>query len=652
MEETQKNKMAEAPMKKLLLKMGLPMIISMVLQALYNVIDSIFVANMESQGAIANQALTLAFPIQILIIAIGVGTGIGLNALLSKSLGEKNKEKANKVAGNGIFLSICIYVIFLLFGIFGSEWFISLFANGNQEVISMGTTYLKICTCFSLGSIGYTVYERFLQATGRTILSTISQISGAVTNIILDYIFIFPLKMGVAGAAWATIIGQFVSLFIAMFFHYTKNKDINGNLKYIKPEAGIIKGIYKIGISAAIMQALLSVMMAGMNAILGGAKANTTILVGSFGIYYKIQQIALFSAFGLSNTIISILSFNYGMKDKERINDCIKYGIIDTALVTFILTIIFEIFAKPLSSLFALSGGTGKEIIEVCTISLRIASIGYIFMGFSVAVQGILQSLGYAIRPLIISLLRLVIFVFPVAYIFAQSDNVTNIVWWTFPIAEVLTCIISVFILKRTYKEKIAILKNTKDEQIANNKTIISISREHGTGGKEIGRKVAEKLGLKFFDKEEIKKFAIENSLIESTYNNDDLYNFFLSLDVEKDSMIKQAEAIKLISSKNNCVIVGRCADYILKDNPNLVKVFLYAPSEYRINKIRKMYNDTYTDAQKHVIRSDKSRASYYEIIANKKWGSKENYDICLDCSIGNDKIINIICEYVKERNK
>ena len=652
MEETQKNKMAEAPMKKLLLKMGLPMIISMVLQALYNVIDSIFVANMGAQGAIANQALTLAFPIQILIIAIGVGTGIGLNALLSKSLGEKNKEKANKVAGNGIFLSICIYAIFLLFGIFGSEWFISLFANGNQEVISMGTTYLKICTCFSLGSIGYTVYERFLQATGRTMLSTISQISGAVTNIILDYIFIFPLKMGVAGAAWATIIGQFVSLFIAMFFHYTKNKDINGNLKYIKPEAGIIKGIYKIGISAAIMQALLSVMMAGMNAILGGAKANTTILVGSFGIYYKIQQIALFSAFGLSNTIISILSFNYGMKDKERINDCIKYGIIDTALVTFILTIIFEIFAKSLSSLFALSGGTSKEIIEVCTISLRIASIGYIFMGFSVAVQGILQSLGYAIRPLIISLLRLVIFVFPVAYIFTQSDNVTNIVWWTFPIAEVLTCIISVFILKRTYKEKIAILENTKNEQITNTKTIISISREHGTGGKEIGRKVAEKLGLKFFDKEEIKKFAIENSLIKNTYNNDDLYNFFLSLDVEKDSMIKQAEAIKLISSKNNCVIVGRCADYILKDNPNLIKVFLYAPSEYRINKIRKMYNDTYTDAQKHVIRSDKSRAAYYEIIANKKWGSKENYDICLDCSIGNEKIINIICEYVKERSK
>ncbi len=466
MEGTQKNKMAETPMKKLLLKMGLPMIISMVLQALYNVIDSVFVANMGEQGAIANQALTLAFPIQILIIAIGVGTGIGLNALLSKSLGEKNKEKANKVAGNGIFLSICIFIVFLLFGIFGSEWFISLFSNGNNEVLAMETTYLKICTCLSLGSIGYTVYERFLQATGKTMLSTISQISGAVTNIILDYIFIFPLKMGVAGAAWATVIGQFISLFIAMYFHYTKNKEINGNLKYIKPEIGIIKGIYKIGISAAIMQALLSVMMAGMNAILGGAKADPTILVGSFGIYYKIQQIALFSAFGLSNTIISILSFNYGMKDKERINDCIKYGIIDTIMVTCILTIIFEIFAKPLSSLFALSGGTSKEIIEVCTISLRIASIGYVFMGFSIAVQGVLQSLGYAIRPLIISLLRLVVFVFPVAYLFTLSDNVTNIVWWTFPIVEILTCIISAFILKKTYKEKIETLEEHENKDI------------------------------------------------------------------------------------------------------------------------------------------------------------------------------------------
>lgn len=652
MEKTQKNKMAEVPMKKLFWKMGLPMIISMVLQALYNVVDSIFVTNMGEKGAIANQALTIAFPIQILIIAIGVGTGIGLNALLSKSLGEKNQEKVNKVAGNGIFLSICIFLVFLLFGAFGSKWFISLFAGGNLEVVTMGTTYLQICCCFSLGSIGYTVYERFLQSTGKTMLSTIAQISGAVTNIVLDYIFIFPLGMGVAGAAWATVIGQFVSLFIAMYFHYNKNKEINGDFKYIKPEIKLIKGIYKIGISAAIMQALLSVMMAGMNAILGMAKADPTILVGSFGIYYKIQQIALFSAFGLSNTIISILSFNYGMKDKKRINDCIKYGIIDTMVVTFILTLVFEIFAKPLSSLFALTGGSSRGIIDICTVSLRIASIGYVFMGFSIAVQGVLQSLGYAIKPLIISLLRLVIFVFPIAYFFTMSDNVTNIVWWTFPIAEALTAVISIFILKSAYKEKITSITENEIKELKDAKMIISISRQHGTGGKEIARSVAEKLEIKFYDKEEMKEFAIQNSLIENKYSNDDLYNFYLSLDAERDSIIKQSETIKMIASKDNCVIVGRSSDYILKDNPNLIKIFLYAPMEYRINKVKEMYKDTYNEAKKHINKSDKSRAAYYEVIANKKWGYKENYDICLDCSIGNEKIVNIICEYVKEKIK
>ena len=459
MKDESQNKMAIEPINKLILKMGLPMIVSMVLQALYNVIDSIFVANMGSTGAIANQALTYAFPIQIMIIAIGVGTGVGLNALLSKSLGENDKNKVNKIAGNGIFLSICIYIFFLIFGLFFSKWFISLFTN-DKEIIKMGTTYLKICTCLSLGSIGYTVYERFLQATGKTMLSTISQISGAVTNIVLDYIFIYPLDMGVAGAAWATIIGQFVSLFIAMYFHYNKNKEIDGSLKYINPDGGIIKAIYSIGVSAALMQALLAVMMAGMNAILGLAQVDQTVLIGSFGIYYKIQQIALFSAFGLSNTIISILSFNYGMQDRKRIDDCIKYGIMDTMIVTLIISILFEVFAYPLANLFGLAGGETKEIIKVCTIALRISSIGFIFMGISVAIQGILQSIRYALRPLIISLLRLVIFVFPVAFLFTKSSEVVKIVWWTFPIAEILTSIIALFILKDSYNRKIKAIKN------------------------------------------------------------------------------------------------------------------------------------------------------------------------------------------------
>lgn len=645
MKEEKQNKMGIAPMNKLFWQMGLPMIISMVLQALYNVVDSIFVTNMGAKGAIANQALTLAFPIQIMIIAIGVGTGVGLNALLSKNLGENNKEKVNKITGNGIFLSICIYFVFLIFGLFGSKWFISLFTN-DKEILEMGSTYLKICSCFSLGAIGFAVYERFLQATGKTMLSTISQISGALVNIVLDYIFIYPLNMGVKGAALATIIGQFVSLLIAMYFHYTKNHEIDGNLKYIKPNFSIIKEIYGIGISAAIMQSLLAVMMAGMNAILGLAQVDQTILIGSFGIYYKIQQIALFSAFGLSNTIISILSFNYGMKDKKRIDDCIKYGIIDTLIITFIITLLFEIFANPLASLFGLAGGSTTEIITVCTKAIRIASLGFVFMGFSIAVQGILQSINYAGRPLLISFLRLVIFVFPIAYLFTLSDNVINIVWWTFPIVEILTAFISIFILKSSYNAKI---KNIKDSKKTSN-LIISISREHGSNGKEIARLVAKELNIPFYDKEEIKAFAIKNKLVEKEYTEGYLYDNYLSLDANKDAIINQARVIKKIAEQTSAVIVGRSADYILRNNPNLVKIFIYAPMEYKVKNIMKNYKDTEKDAKKHILDSNKSRANYYSIIANQTWGDKANYDLCLDSQIGNESVVKIICSYIRSK--
>lgn len=458
MENIKQNKMAVEPIKKLVWKIGLPMVISMVLQALYNVIDSIFVANIEGTGALANEALTIAFPVQILIIAVGVGTGIGLNALLSRCLGEKNREKVGTVAGNGIFLALVIYAVFLIFGLFLSEWFIGLFTD-NTTVLEMGTAYLKICTCFSVGSIGFTVYERFLQATGKTMYSTISQILGAVTNIVLDYVFIFPLGWGVVGAAVATVLGQIVSLVSAMAFHYGRNKEIGSGIRYIKPNLGIIKSIYKIGASAALMQALLSVMMAGMNAILGTSEVDSTILVGAFGIYYKIQQIALFSAFGLSNTIITMLSFNYGMMSRERSRECIKYGIADTVIVMVIITILFEIIARPLSMLFALSGGDTSALADVCAVATRKASIGFVFMGFSVAVQGVLQALGYAVKPLILSLLRLVVFVFPTAYMFTLGQSVLDTVWWTFPIAEVLTCEFAYVFLMQAIRSKIRTMK-------------------------------------------------------------------------------------------------------------------------------------------------------------------------------------------------
>ena len=449
------NKMAIKPIKRLLWSMGLPMVFSMVLQALYNVVDTIFVINMGETGIKANLALTYVFPVQIFMIAVGVGTGIGINALLSRSLGEKDQKKIGLTLGNGIFLGICLYLIFLLFGLFASKWFMSVQTN-DEETIKMGSEYLTIVTTLSFGAIGFNVFERFLQATGKTMHSTISQVVGAVINIVLDYVFIYPLNMGVAGAAYATVIGQIASLLTAMIFHYLLNKEVKHSFKDILPDLKIIGSIYKVGWAAMLMQALLSINMFVMIRVFS-LNSQGDLINGTYGIYYKIQQIALFSCFGLSNTIISLLSFNVGLNDENRIKECIKWGIIDTVIVAGIITILFESLAWPIANLFGLTatGENKEQIINLCQTSIRIASIGYIFMGISLAIQGILQAYRKSLTPLIISLLRLIILLVPFALIFIYNDNAINTVWWSFPIAELLTAIISSSILFFHYKKNV-----------------------------------------------------------------------------------------------------------------------------------------------------------------------------------------------------
>ena len=451
------NKMAIKKIKSLLWSMGLPMVFSTVLQALYNVVDTIFVINMGETGIKANLALTYVFPVQIFMIAVGVGTGIGINALLSRSLGEKDQRKIGLTLGNGIFIGIILYIIFLLFGLFASKWFMSIQTN-DEEIIKMGSEYLTIVTTLSFGAIGFNVFERFLQATGKTLHSTISQIIGALVNIILDYVFIYPLNMGVAGAAYATVIGQIVSLITSMLFHYLLNKEAKHSLIDIIPNFKIIGGIYKVGWAAMLMQALLSINMFVMIRVFS-INSNADLINGTYGIYYKIQQIALFSCFGLSNTIISLLSFNVGLNDISRIKQCIKWGIIDTVIVAAIITILFECLAGPIAQLFGLTAtGENKEtIIDLCKTSIRIASIGYVFMGISLAIQGILQAYRKSVTPLIISLLRLIVLLVPFALIFVYNDNALKTVWFSFPIAEFLTAIISILILMIHYKKNVVI---------------------------------------------------------------------------------------------------------------------------------------------------------------------------------------------------
>ncbi len=450
------NRMAEMPIKKLMLSMGMPMIISMVLQAVYNIVDSAFVSNMASGGEDALNALTLAFPLQILMVAVGIGTGVGANVLVAKSLGAGDSKRADKAAGNAVFLGVVIYIVFLLFGIFGAEFYINS-QTQNPVIAEMGTDYLRICCVFSFGMSMFAVCEKLLQATGHSVCSTIAQILGAVTNIILDPIMIYGWfgcpEMGVKGAAYATVIGQIVSFLVALAFHLKVNKVISNKLCNFKPSAKIIGQIYSIGLPAIISQALISVMTYGLNIILGGI---SEAMVTAYGLYYKIQQFLLFAAFGMRDAIMPITAFSFGMGERKRIVDCVKYGQLYTGIIMLAGFILLEIFAVPFAGVFGLSG----ETQSLCVSAMHIISICFVFAGANIAFQGIFQALGGGMESLIVSVCRQLLFVFPFAWIFAEmakSDSSLNWTMWTvFPIAEILTVIVAVLLFSRLFKKNIS----------------------------------------------------------------------------------------------------------------------------------------------------------------------------------------------------
>lgn len=450
------NKMKDMSVNKLMIQMGIPMIFSMALQAVYNIVDSAFVGNMKVGSESALNALTLVFPVQMLMVAIGIGTGVGTNALLARMLGQGNGKKAAKVAGNSLFLGVVIYAVCLLFGIFGVKAYISS-QTVDAEVLSMGVDYLRICCVISFGIIFFSLFEKLLQATGRSLYSTIGQVAGAVINIILDPIMIYGLgpvpEMGVKGAAYATVIGQVASAVLLLIFNMKLNKEFDHDVKYMKPEPSVIKEIYAIGLPAIIAQALMSIMVYAMNLIL---KFNPSAQT-AYGLFYKVQQFVLFLAFGLRDAITPIIAFAYGMGSKKRINDGIRYGLLYTVVLMVFGIAITEIFPDAFATLF--NAGQSREYFIG---AMRIISISFLFAGINIAYQGIYQALDGGMESLVISLLRQLIVILPLAGIFSllvrnQMAGI-SLIWWAFPITEVIACVVGCVFLKKIKKTKVNLL--------------------------------------------------------------------------------------------------------------------------------------------------------------------------------------------------
>ncbi len=457
MESTQ-NRMGAAPVPKLLLAMGLPMIVSMMLQAFYNIVDSYFVSAMPDTAEIAHMgdyavgALTLAFPIQMLMVAIGVGTGVGINALLARSLGEGDRGKASRISGNAVFLGLCTYAVFLLFGLFGVKPYIAS-QTSDPIILEMGCSYLRICCVLSFGIMLYMIYEKLLQATGRTMQATIAQVAGALTNIVLDPIMIFGWlgcpAMGVAGAAYATVIGQIVSAALDLVFHTIYNKrDFDTHLRFLRPRKHIIWEIYTVGLPAILMQALMSFMTYGVNIIFSGV---STAAVTAYGMYYKIQQFVFFAAFGMNNAIIPLVGFNFGMQDKKRIDQGIRYGIGYTLVIMLTGMVGLQLFGRPLIDMFPLSDETRR----LCVLAIRIITPGYLFAGANIAYQGIFQALGAGVHSLVLSLIRLIVVALPLAWVFTKLPHADTLIWTAFPAAEAAALAAALVLMRMVAKRQL-----------------------------------------------------------------------------------------------------------------------------------------------------------------------------------------------------
>ncbi len=449
--ELTENKMGVMPINKLLISMSVPMILSMLIQALYNVVDSMFVSRINEN---ALTAVSLAFPAQNLMIAVGTGTGVGVNALLSKSLGEKNFGKANQVANTSIFLALCSYVVFALLGGFLSRSFF-LAQTDIGEIVDYGTSYLTICLMASFGVFGQVTLEKLLQSTGKTFYTMLTQGTGAIINIILDPILIFGYcgmpKMGVAGAATATVIGQVVAAILALIFNLVKNTEIHLNIKNFRPMGRIIREIYSVGVPSIIMASIGSVMTFGMNKIL---IAFTSTATAVFGVYFKLQSFIFMPVFGLNNGMVPIVAYNYGARNPDRIMKTAKLSIIYAVSLMLIGLAVFMTIPGKLLGIFNAS----DYMMEIGIPALRTISLSFFFAGYCVISSSMFQALGHGMLSLYVSVMRQLVILLPLAFLLARVGGLAY-VWIAFPGAEIVAVIVCTVFFRYIYKREILPMK-------------------------------------------------------------------------------------------------------------------------------------------------------------------------------------------------
>ncbi|MCM1371259.1 MAG: MATE family efflux transporter [Clostridium sp.] len=660
MNEESNKYLGSEKVSKLLFKFSIPCILSLLISSLYNIVDQIFIGNSEI-GYLGNAATSIVFPITIISVAFAWCFGDGSAAFLSLCQGRRDTKDAHIAIGNSILINFIISLIFVLLGFIFMDNLLYLF-GASETSLPLAQEYFRIILIFIPVYMLANGMNAIIRADGSPAFSMISTLAGAIINIILDPIFIFVLKFGISGAAWATIIGQCVSLIISIIY-FTRTKTFKLSLTSFKINFKIFSNVIKLGISTFITQMSIVIISLACNIMLArfGAMSKYTadIPIAVMGICMKVFTIVINIVVGIILGGQPILGYNYGAKKFDRVKEVFRIILVLTIVVGVVSTILFELFPEFIIGIFGTNNS--PEYIEFAVLTFRIF-LSLIVCTCTIKMTSIFfQAVGNPIKATIISLVRDIVCFVPLVLVFPHFMGVVGILWAA-PIADLIGIIVCIILITIFFKNLGTEKLKTKDSnemfKILDSKdgVIITISRTHGTKGKYIGEQLAKKLDIPYYYKELTAIVAEESGLDKEFISKIDqktniLHDLYLSTTPVKYAIEAQEKVIKDIASRGSCVIVGRAADYVLRDNPKLVRIFIYANDEYRINSVMEMYGDTLAQAKKNIVKTDKNRASYYNIISNRIFGENKNYDLCIDSSIGVEKTVNIIYDYIKNIN-
>lgn len=655
--ESNNKYLGKEKISKLLLKSSIPCILSLLISSLYNIVNQIFIGNSEL-GYLGNAATSIVFPITIISVAFAWAIGDGSAAFLSLCQGRKDTKNAHIAIGNGILINFIISIIFVILGFIFMNNLLFLF-GASKVTLPIAVDYFRIILIFIPVYMMANGMNAIIRADGSPGFSMASTLVGAITNIILDPIFIFVFKWGIAGAAWATVIGQCLSLIVSIIY-FLKPKTFKLSWNSFKINLGIFSNVIKLGVSTFITQMSIVIISLVCNITL--AKYGATSKYGAdnpiavIGICMKVFTIVINIAVGIILGAQPILGYNYGAKQYDRVRKTFKLVITSTVIVGLISMAIFELCPEIIIKMF----GTESDLyMEFATKTFRIF-LFFIVFTCTIKVSSIFfQAVGNPIKASIVSLARDIICFVPLVIILPNFMGVEGALYAA-PVADLIGIVITVVLLtlffSKLEQEDVAVSKEKTKILDSEKGIIITISRMHGTRGKYIGELIAKKLDIPYYYKE-LTAITAEESGLDKEFiskmdgEEDAIHNLYLTTSPAKYAIEAQEKVIKKIASHGSCVIVGRAADYVLRNNKNILRIFIYANEDYRIKSIMEMYGDDKTDAKKNMKKSDKNRASYYNLISGKTFGNVTNYDLCIDSSIGPEKTAEAICNFLRNRN-